>query len=74
MSKSSAEDVFTILDQIRAHVSTRKSAAPDLEAAGSTMDVDSEAIPDDVAREAFLQCLLQIGHKSFSHSLTAIER
>ncbi|TPX38878.1 hypothetical protein SeLEV6574_g07548, partial [Synchytrium endobioticum] len=67
-AKSSAEDVFSILDHIRSHVSARNRET------GANMNLDAEINPDDVAREAFVQCLLHVGHKSFSHSLTAIER
>ncbi|TPX36633.1 hypothetical protein SmJEL517_g01309 [Synchytrium microbalum] len=76
-AKGSIADVSNIFEQIKEHLAKLKAEANLASVAtngASSMDVDGEINPDDFVREVFTQCLLDVGHKSFSHSLVFIER
>lgn len=62
-SKQSPDEIHSALREIREH------------ADGPMSDYDSKETPGTrLARDALIQCLLQLGSKSFSHVLNVVER
>lgn len=74
VSKSAASGVSDILQQIRDHVAANPSNA--MQGVEMTARVNGHIAdgPEEIAREALVQCIMLQGSKSFSHALNIIER
>ncbi|KND02543.1 uncharacterized protein SPPG_03001 [Spizellomyces punctatus DAOM BR117] len=69
-TKSGAEEISDLLQRIRDHATSNAPNAMEgvVGASGGT------GTPEDLAREALVQCVMQQGSKSFSHVLNVVER